>query len=114
MLGRMDFDKELSPADRAEWDDFVRHVRENTVKAMEQSAYVMSLVPEGKPDIKFAVELGLAIMLGKPIIAVVMPGTAVPDGLRKVASAIIEADLDTEDGQLRAARQMKQAMAALG
>ena len=110
----MDFDKELSAEDRAEWDDFVRHVRENTVKAMEQSAYVMSLVPEGEPDIKFAVELGLAIMLDKPIIALVMPGTTIPPGLRKVAGAIIEADLDTEDGRRRAAEQMKKAMAALG
>jgi nucleoside 2-deoxyribosyltransferase len=110
----MSWDGDLSDAERAEWDSFVHHVRENTVKAMEESAFVASLVPTGETDVKFAVELGLAIMLGKPIIALVIPGTEVPAGLVKVADAIICADLDTEDGQRRAAAEMKTAMARIG
>lgn len=86
-----------------EWEKFVEHHREFTVKAMNQSAYVMSLVPRpGDVDVKFAVELGLAIMLGKPIVAMAQPGVPIPPGLRKVADAIIVADLDTEQGRAQA------------
>jgi hypothetical protein len=84
--------------------------REHTVKGIESAAFVMSLVPEGPPDIKFAVELGLAIMLDKPVIAVAVDGRVVPPGLRKVALAVIEADLDAESGQEKFARQLKSAM----
>jgi nucleoside 2-deoxyribosyltransferase len=94
-----------------EWERFASYQREHTVKAMEESAYVMSLVPgRDKVDVKFAVELGLAIMLDKPIIAMVQPGVNVPPGLRKVATAVIVADLDTEKGKEHATRMLKLAM----
>lgn len=91
----------LNEADRAAWDDFERHTREHTIRAMDGSAMVMSLVPSGEPDVKFAVELGLAIMMGKPIIALALPGRAIPEGLRKVAAEVVVADVDTEAGQAR-------------
>lgn len=94
-----------------EWDEFATWHREHTVKAIASSAYVMSLVPTGDVDVKFAVELGLAIMLSKPIIALAQPGTKIPPGLRKVADAIIVADLDTETGKQQITRQLKEAMA---
>jgi hypothetical protein len=40
--------------------------------------------------VKFAVELGFSIMLDKPIIAVVAPGTQVPGKLVAVADEIVE------------------------
>jgi hypothetical protein len=98
---------ELSPADRAEWDAYEKRAREHTVRGMAGSAFVMSLVPDGEPDIKFATELGLAIMLDKPLLAVVMPGRKVPSGLRRVAREIVEADVDTEAGRARLARRIK-------
>lgn len=98
----------------AEWDDFVTYHREHTVKNMAKSAYVMSLVPDAdKVDVKFAVELGLAIMLDKPIIAMAQPGTRIPPGLTKVATAVIVADLDTEDGKEQAAGQLKHIMSQM-
>jgi nucleoside 2-deoxyribosyltransferase len=107
-----DWTEGLSDEDRAEWDHFVAHQREYTLKAMDSSAYVVSLVPSAdKMDVKFAVELGFAIMLSKPVIAMAMPGTPVPYGLRKVADAVIVADLDTEAGREHAARQLKAVMA---
>jgi hypothetical protein len=108
------WNENLSPAERDEWDEFVRHVRTETVRGMAESAFVMSLVPDGEVDVKFAVELGLAIMLGKPIVAVVMPGRKVPAGLRKVAEAVICADLDTEEGKKRAEAQFREVFAKLG
>lgn len=95
-----------------EWDRFVEYHREHTVKAMAESAYVMSLVPD-QVDVKFAVELGLAIMLDKPIIAMAQPGARIPPGLVKVATAVIVADLDTEDGKKQAAGQLKHIMERL-
>jgi hypothetical protein len=40
----------------------------------------------------------------------VQPGVNVPPGLRKVATAVIVADLDTEKGKEHATRMLKLAM----
>jgi len=47
-------------------------------------------------------------MLEKPIIAIAQPGTRIPVGLRKVATGITAADLDTERGQKQAVSQLKE------
>jgi hypothetical protein len=63
---------------------------------MDDSAFCVSIVPrkpENYDDIKWCIELGMMIMLDKPIIAVVHPGTEVPSKLVLVADAIIEMDL---------------------
>jgi hypothetical protein len=101
----------LPDDERDEWDRFVAWQQEHTVKKMAASRLAMTLVPRGDTDVKFAVELGLAIMMGKPIIALALPGATVPYGLRKVADEIIVADLDTEAGREQADRQMKAAIA---
>lgn len=92
----------LTPEERADWDDFVDRARKDAATKIAESAFVMSLVPDReKVDIKFAVELGLAIMADKPIIAVVMPGVQVSSRLRMVADEVVEleADLDTQAGR---------------
>jgi len=98
---------ELTPDERAEWERFVDHVRRSTLQGIDKSAFVISLVPRGETDIKFAVELGLSIMLDKPILAVVMPGAEVPDKLRLVADRIIRADVDLEAGRQQVAAAMR-------
>jgi hypothetical protein len=104
-----DWTGKLSESERAEWDRFITHHHEHTVKAMESSAYVMSLVPgKDKVDVKFAVELGLAIMLDKNIVAMAQPGTPIPPRLRKVVDVVIVADLNTEAGRQQAIRQLKE------
>jgi hypothetical protein len=59
------------------------------------SALNVSIVPDeaGVDDIKFALELGLSIMLDKPIILAVAPGRHVPAHLARVADSIVEYDL---------------------
>ena len=55
-----DWMDKLTPDEVRQWNEIVKHIHDVTVPGMEGSAFVMSLVPEdGKPDIKFAVELGL-------------------------------------------------------
>jgi hypothetical protein len=65
---------------------------------IRDSAIVCSLVPE-KPDAKYAVELGMSLMLDKPIVLVVPPGRRVPERLVRVADLIIDADISTEAGR---------------
>ena len=82
---------------------WLRKMRANLVPMIRDSAVSVSIVPSGEPDVKFSVELGLSIMLDKPIIAVVTPGAKVPSKLVKVADEIIEGDLHTEEGRARLA-----------
>jgi hypothetical protein len=91
----------LNPDDRSDWDRFVEHTRRETLTQMDASAFVLSIVPTGGTDIKFAVELGLAIMLDKPLLAIVAPGAEVPNKLRLVANEVVEADIDVEEGRLK-------------
>lgn len=70
---------------------WIAGVRRDLVPMIEGSAYVMSLVPDSDQlDIKFSVELGVAIMLDKPIIAVVIDNRTVPPKLARVCDAVIE------------------------
>jgi hypothetical protein len=68
------------------------HVRTNVVPRMQASALTISLAPNGEPDIKYAVELGLSIMLDKPIYLVCEPGQILPDRLSRIADKVIEVD----------------------
>jgi hypothetical protein len=101
-----DWDKELEGEDKEAWERFVAYQREHTMHAMMDSAFVMSIVPQ-EADIKFAVELGMAIMLNKPLFCVVHPDATIPDKLRRVADFIAFVDIDTEEGRDSLARQIE-------
>lgn len=73
-----------------DWEDYVR---KDVIPMIEESAVTVSLMPSGETDVKFAVELGLSIMLDKPIIALVQPGMSIPSGLAAVAAEIVEVDI---------------------
>jgi hypothetical protein len=79
-------------------------VQVKTLPAMTTSRYVMLVVPETTPDVKFCVELGLAIMLEKLIIAVLRPGQELPRGLRQVTWRTVRADPRTPEGKTRLAK----------
>lgn len=82
--------------------DWVKHVKDELIPMIDDSAYVMSLVPKADDvDVKFAVELGLSIMLDKPIIAIVHPGTPIPGKLKTVADYIITADISKDADRLQ-------------
>jgi len=96
-----DWIHELDDEQRREWNEFVDHFRRDALEKITDSAFVCSLVPEDGFDVKFAVELGAAIMLNKPILAIVQPGADISGKLRLVADEIVEADIDVEDGRLK-------------
>ncbi len=103
MSGNRDWLGRLTPAERRDWDGIVRHARKDLLPKLERSAFVLSIAPGGEPDAKYCIELGMSIMLDKPILIVVPAGHPVPRRLRRVADEIVElpaeADMDTEAGQ---------------
>lgn len=83
------------PFDDPDVQEWARHVREDLVPKVRQSAVGVSLVTAAEPDVKFAVELGMMILLDKPIIAVVYPGVVVPEHLTRAADALVEGPTDS-------------------
>jgi hypothetical protein len=82
-------------------EEFTRTVQQGLVPQVADSYVAVAIMPESpdEVDVKFAVELGVMIMLDKPILAVVRPGTRVPDKLKLVAEVIVTADIATSEGQ---------------
>jgi hypothetical protein len=91
----------MSAKDRADWEAWVAHVREDTVKKMDRSAFVLQLAPpnEVEPDVEFAVQIGLSILMDKPILIVIPPGRIPNDRLVRMADRVVVADIDTAEGQ---------------
>lgn len=79
-----------------EFEHFAERVRRELVPMIKSAAATVSIVPVGteKLDVKFAVELGLSVMLDKPIIAAIRPGTPIPEKLARVVDRFVELDLD--------------------
>jgi hypothetical protein len=103
------------PFDDPGWQDYVAHVRTELVPKLDSSAYVMTLVPDAADvDVKFAVELGLSIMMDKPIIAVVHTNAKPPERLVRAVDAIVEGDITTEAGREKLMYSVKAAMDRLG
>lgn len=80
--------------DDPEFKRFKERVRRELIPKIADSFATISIVPSGETDIKFAIELGLSIMLGKPLILAVFPGVQVPDKLALIADEIVEIDPD--------------------
>lgn len=90
-------------------EQFQRAVMEGLVPKVDGAAVCVSVVGEGdyaNIDPEFCVQLGVMIMLDKPIIAVQMPGAVIPDKLRLVADEIVEADMGTSEGQAHFAERL--------
>jgi hypothetical protein len=70
--------------------EFLRRAEAEVLPKMLATEVVCSIVP-GKPagDLKFALETGLAVALGKPLILVAFDDRDIPEKLEKVADDII-------------------------
>jgi len=79
-----------------EFDAWAKRILKEVVPKVEGSDIFVSITPSSpdKVDVKFAVELGLAIMMDKPIIATMQPGTKVPAKLAAVVDRFVEMDYD--------------------
>ena len=91
------------------WDDptmkeWADDARENLLPKLRKADATISLAPGEDPDIKVAVELGLSILMDKPIISVVLDGRRLPDKLVQVSDAIVHLqsdELGTASGQTK-------------
>ncbi len=89
------------------FDDWEQSVRDDLVPKLRGSAVMAQIVPGDDPDVKCAVELGMAILLDKPLILIVTPGRRVPERLARAADALIEWDGVSPDVGERVAAAMR-------
>lgn len=92
-----------------EFDEFAEHIRAELVPEITESKIVLSITPEdpSKFDATFAVQLGVAVVLDKPILLVIRPGQKIPGKLRRVADLIVEVDWNNPED---AREQMENAL----
>jgi len=88
-----------NPFETDEWRDYAKHAQDELLPKVRESAVSVALVPESGPDIKFLLELGTMIWYGKPILVLASEGRQVPDGLRRVATAVVQGDIGREEGR---------------
>lgn len=102
------------PWSEPEAQEFITHVRSELVPMIDQSQFFICLTPSepDEVDVKFSVELGVSIMLDKPIIAVVSPGSKMPPKLALIADHIIDVDLRSEKGPALIAERIQSILAA--
>jgi hypothetical protein len=74
---------------------WVAHAQETLVPMLGDSSMTVSLCPDaGNGDIKYAVELGLSIMMNKPIVLLARVEDDIPPKLRAVADEIVVGEID--------------------
>lgn len=88
-------------------ETWLKQVAEMNGKKIRDCPLYMSLVTENfLKDPKCALELGLALLMDKPIALIVIKGTKIPENLKKVAKAIEVFDPDDDQGMQRAAKAL--------
>lgn len=92
-----------NPWNSPEWNEYVERVHRELIPKIKDTNIFVSITPStpDKVDVKFAVELGLAIMYNKPIIACIQPGTPIPEKLARVVDKFVELDLKDPAGRER-------------
>jgi hypothetical protein len=80
-----------NPFESSEWKRFEEHVRTETIPKMRDSATVLLIAPsmDSKFDVQFAVQIGAAVLLEKPLLVIAMIGRPVPPKLERIADRII-------------------------
>jgi hypothetical protein len=78
------------------WDDpqaraYLRRAKRELEPKIQNSSVVMGLWT-GNVDPKMAIEMGYAILLGKPIVILKKSGEDVPPTLARIADSIVEFD----------------------
>lgn len=78
------------------WEDpdikgFLDEASQAVPPLLDHCSVAASLLPsDGVPDAKIAVEIGYILLMNKPLILLVAPGTEVPTGLARAADEIVE------------------------
>lgn len=84
------------------WERYAAHARATLIPMIQGSAIGLVLSPpEGQPDVKQALELGMMILMDKPFILITDPSRTPPPKLLLLADVVLEGPVDrpgfTED-----------------
>ena len=90
-----------------EIDEWLKKVNEADGKRIRESSMFMGVVSKNfVDDPRCAFQIGLAILLNKPIGLLVVDGQEIPEPLRKIAAAIEVCDTDDKDGVQKAGQRL--------
>lgn len=104
--------KPFDPSRDREFGKFARSVIDDLVPKMKGSAHVMVVAPskDEKLDVYLAVQIGYAILLDKPLIAVVPAGRIVAERLLRIADHVVEMDDSSDAGRERTMQKLQAIM----
>ena len=84
-----------------ELNEFLDDWRERVLPNIEQSAAVLVIAPEDKhADLKIAIEVGMAILLEKPLIVFKPKDRDAAPRLLTIADLVIEGDIKTDGDRI--------------
>ena len=92
---------------------WAKRVKQKLIPMIENSAVVAAVCDPNNIDAKFAVELGVSVMLDKPIIAVIKPGTKIPKKLALVVDRFVEWNEASPDQTSNAIRDAMQSLGVI-
>jgi hypothetical protein len=84
-----------SVIDTSELQAFLRSVEafhDNTKPRLEASGMFMLLLLDARPDIHLALQVGMALLMDKPLFIIATRGLWIPPRLRNLAEAVVEGD----------------------
>lgn len=86
--------------DSAGYRDYTRHFLKDVLPKIEQSSYFLAIAPGGpaEADVKMATEIGMCILLDKPLIVLAPKGRPVAERLLRIADHVIVGDIETREG----------------
>lgn len=86
--------------DRNEFEAFAQQVRDDVVPKLRASRYLVNIMPKkNRIDIKAAVEIGLAVLMDRPLIVFAPEGEVTCPKLLLIADHVITGDLETKAGR---------------
>ncbi len=97
-----------------DWSDnpgfrrYAKHFLKNVRPEIARSSYFVAIAPQGTcADVQMATEIGMAIMLDKPLIVIAPEGRHVAERLLRIADHVIVGNADTDAGREEIARKLE-------
>lgn len=91
----------------ADWRRFVVNVNKDLVPMMARSSAVVIPMGRDDTDVGFALQVGFAVIMEKPLLLIVPEGFDPPPKLEGIADRIIRADYTSEKGRARVQNELR-------
>lgn len=91
----------------ADWRRFVVSVNKDLVPKMAGSSAVIIPMGRDDTDVAFALQVGFAVIMQKPLLLIVPAGFDPPPKLEGIADRIVRADYTSEEGRLRVQKELR-------